>query len=149
MLGLFAPAQMGILFIVFTATLLPACTQHEDHITESLGYYERIYTGTPGNLVRAAGEVMKDMDMTIDSEDISPYEATLRGTTAQGEPVKVHSQWLSVEQARLGVRVGSGVYEDDPRGKEILKKVAGKLNPRAVPRESIQYPEDFPERLRY
>lgn len=149
------PAQPGRLALplLLLAGLLcfAGCQNEERHIVSSFGYYEKIVNGSMADVLKASTESMKAMSMTIDKEDRGPWTSVVEGKTdGDDKRVKLTLTWMNAEYIRIGLRIGDGMAEGgDPRAIELIKKIEHAINPRMVPRDSIKYPENFPDRLRY
>lgn len=140
-----------LFLIIALALLVPACQNEEQHIVNSMGYYERIVGGSMGDVIDATKQAMAEMNMTVTKEEIGPQVSTILGHTNDDDKrVKVTLTWMNVEYIRIGLRIGDGMLEGgDPRAVPLIKRINATLHPRAVPRESVEYPDDFPERLRF
>ena len=143
--------RLVVPLLLFAAGLLLAgCQSEERHIVSSFGYYEKIVNGSMTDVLKDAITQMKAMNMTVDQETRDPWKSVIEGKTDDGKQVKMTLEWMNVEYIRIGLRIGDGMADGgDPRAIELIKKIELELNPRMVPRDSIKYPENFPDRLKY
>lgn len=139
-----------VLSLALFVCLCLGCESEGRNITNSFGYYEKSTGASMRTAIEAAEQAMAEMDMTITKKDVDPMVTKIRGHTDDDKRVDMSLTWLNVEYIRIGLRIGDGMVDGgDPRAVALIERMVAILHPRAVPRDSIDYPESMPERLRF
>lgn len=107
--------------LMLSAFALPGCKTAK----EVVGTYEMQLKATPPEIVAAAEDAMKELELEVDESRSSQLDGIVTAKTAQGQEIKVSVKREGDDDSRISVRVGA--LGDAGISNTILEKTKKKL----------------------
>jgi hypothetical protein len=116
---------MGLTVLGLMLLAHAGCQTAAPGVEDQMGTLETVIEALPPDVMRAAGQAMEDLQLTVVSSKTSGLDGSLIARTAQDKKVSIHVEKLSDTASQLRIRVGA--FGDQDLALTILNKLKAKL----------------------